>query len=257
MIARSGEQAAIERFARTAADGAVVLVLEGEPGIGKTTLWEAGVAAARTRGLRVLAARASGAEAQLSFAALTDLLHDVDDRTVAALPAPQGPALDVALLRSVPVGAPPEARAIALGLLNVLRALAGDGPVVLAVDDLQWLDPASAETLAFAARRLDGLAVSFLLARRPGAVTDLERALERRGLERVVVGPLGLTATGRLLQARLDLNCCAGSSRPPEATRSSRSSSPVRWPNRARPRPARRCRCRTWSRICSACASPR
>jgi DNA-binding NarL/FixJ family response regulator len=205
VIARSGERAAIERFATAAATGAAVLVVEGEPGIGKTTLWEAGLHAARMRGLRVLAARASGAEAQLSFAGLTDLLEDVDDRTVAALPAPQGPALDVALLRSVPVGAPPEPRAIAFGLLNVLRALAGQGPLVLAVDDLQWLDLASAETLAFAARRLDGLPVSFLLARRPGAAGELERALERRGLERVVVGPLGLTATGRLLQDRLDL----------------------------------------------------
>jgi DNA-binding NarL/FixJ family response regulator len=206
VIARAGELSTIERFVGASADRAAVLVLEGEPGIGKTTLWEAAIDAARNRQLRILAARASGAEAQLSFAGLTDLLEDVDGDAFAALPAPQRLALDVALLRSVPAGAPPEPRAIALGLLNVLRALAGGGPLVVAVDDVQWLDSASAEALAFAARRLDGEAVSFLLARRPGSRSDLERVLERRRPERLHVGPLGLTATGRLLFERLGLN---------------------------------------------------
>jgi DNA-binding CsgD family transcriptional regulator len=206
VIARAGELSAIERFVTRSADRAAVLVLEGEAGIGKTTLWEAAIDAARGRGLRVLSARASGAEAQLSFAALTDLLEGVAEGSFATLPAPQRPALDVALLRAVPAAAPPEPRAIALGLLNVLRALASDGPLVVAVDDLQWLDTASAEALAFAARRLDGEPVSFLLARRPADPSELERALERRKPERLQVGPLGLTATGRLLLERLELN---------------------------------------------------
>jgi predicted ATPase len=101
---------------------------------------------------------------------------------------------------------PPEPLAIALGLLNVLRALAGLGPLLVAVDDLQRQDSASTEALAFAARRLDGEAVSILLARRPGIPSDLERVLERREPERLHVGPLGLTATGRLLLERLGLN---------------------------------------------------
>lgn len=206
VIARAGELSAIERFVARSADRASVLVLEGEPGMGKTTLWEAAIEAARNRGLRVLAARASGAEAQLSFAALTDLLEDVAEGSFAALPTPQRPALDAALLRALPAGVPPEPRAIALGFLNVLRAVADDGPLVVAVDDLQWLDPASAEALAFAARRLDGEPVSFLLARRPAGPSDLERALERRKPERLHVGPLGLTAIGRLLLERLELN---------------------------------------------------
>jgi DNA-binding CsgD family transcriptional regulator len=205
VIARAGELGAIERFVAASADRASVLVLEGEPGIGKTTLWEAAIEAARNRQLRILVARASGAEAQLSFAGLTDLLENVDEDAFAALPAPQRPALDVALLRAAPAGAPPEPRAIALGLLNVLRTLAASGPLVVAVDDGQWLDPASAEALAFAVRRLDGEAVSFLLARRPGSQSDLDRVLERRGAELLHVGPLGLTATGRLLLERLGL----------------------------------------------------
>jgi DNA-binding CsgD family transcriptional regulator len=206
VIARTAELRAIERFAAAGAARPAALVLEGEPGIGKTTLWEGGIEAARGRGLRILAARASGAEAQLAFAGLTDLLEDVGEGSLATLPAPQRPALDVALLRAVPAGAPPEPRTIGLGLLNVLRALAADGPLLVAVDDLQWLDTASGEALSFAARRLDGEAISFLLARRPGGPSSLERALERRGPERLHVGPLGLAATGRLLVERLGLN---------------------------------------------------
>ena len=118
----------------------VALVLTGGPGIGKTTLWEAGVAAARERGLRVLSARASGAEARLSFAALIDLLDGVGGEELAALPAPQLRALEVALLRTEATDVPPETGAIALGFLNALRALAARGPLLVAVDDVQWLD---------------------------------------------------------------------------------------------------------------------
>src|SRR5262245_6392476 len=123
------------------------LVLAGEPGIGKTTLWEAGIAAARACGLRVLIARPSGAEAQLSFAALIDLCADVARR---GLPDPQRAALEVALLRRSPgEEEPPLPHAIGLGLRNTLAACA---PVLVAIDDIQWLDPASADALAFAAR---------------------------------------------------------------------------------------------------------
>jgi len=206
VIARTSEVGAIERFVATSAERPAVLVLEGEPGIGKTTLWEAGIDAARKRRLRILTARASGCEAELSFAGLADLLDEVDEVVFATLPPPQRQALDMALLRATPTGAPPEPRAIALGLLNVLRALAGHGPLLVAVDDLQWQDTDSAKALAFAARRLDGAPVSFLLARRPGIPSDLERVLDRRDPERLHVGPLGLSATGRLLLERLGLN---------------------------------------------------
>ena len=98
MIGRTAELSAIERFVAASRVVGRVLVLEGEPGIGKTTLWEAAIDEARGRGLRILAARASGADAQLSFAGLTDLLEDVGESAFAALPAPQRPALDVALV---------------------------------------------------------------------------------------------------------------------------------------------------------------
>ena len=182
------------------------LVLSGEAGIGKTTLWEAGVELARERGLRALVARPSGTEARLSFAALIDVFEGVVDAgTWRHVPAPQRSALEVALLRAEPSGAPPEPHAIVLGVLNVLRVLAAEGPLLLAIDDVPWLDAPSADALVFAARRLKDVPVAFLLARRPGRRSALERALDPRGLERLKVGPLSFSASRRLLSERLGL----------------------------------------------------
>lgn len=182
------------------------LVLTGGPGIGKTTLWEAGISAARKRGLRVLSARSSGAEARLSFGALIDLFDEVDTEALAGLPAPQLRALEVALLRAEPLDQPPERDAIAVGVLSALRALATHEPLLVAVDDVQWLDPPSGHALAFAARRLERHRVAFLLAKRSGRSSALEQAFERgEALREVEVGPLSLGATRRLLAERLDL----------------------------------------------------
>ena len=115
-------------------------------------------------------------------------------------------ALQVALSRAQPTGVPPPAHAIALGLLNALRALAAREPVLVAVDDVQWLDRPSADALAFAARRVEGVPVRFLLARRSGRRPSLERELERQGLEHLEIGPLSLGATRRLLSERLGLS---------------------------------------------------
>jgi hypothetical protein len=87
--------------------GTELSFVTGEPGIVKSTLWEAGIGVARKRGFRVLATRTSSADARLAFAALIDLLDEVGG--------------EVAVLRVEPVGHPPDERAIALGLLNVLR----------------------------------------------------------------------------------------------------------------------------------------
>jgi DNA-binding CsgD family transcriptional regulator len=204
IVGRDFELLALAEFAGGA--GARALVLKGKPGIGKTTLWSAAIAAATERGLRVLAARPSGAEAQLSFTALIDVCDGIDSAALDGVPGPQRAALEVALLRADPTDVPPEPQAIALGLLNVLRTLAADGPLLVAIDDVQWLDAASAEALAFAARRLDAEPVGFLLAKRPGRASPLEKAFEHRALEQIEVGPLSLGATRRILADRLDLS---------------------------------------------------
>jgi DNA-binding CsgD family transcriptional regulator len=183
------------------------LVLTGRPGIGKTTLWQAGVDCARDAGVFVLAARPAEAEAQVSFVGLSDLLEHVERRCLESLPRPQLRALEVALLRAEPGRRPPEPRAIWAAFLNVLRALKVERRVLVAVDDVQWLDSATTEAAAFAARRLEGDGVEFLLAARPGSSAGLARALEREGgLERIELGPLSFGAIRRLLAERLGLS---------------------------------------------------
>ena len=204
VVGREPEREVLCAFLGTGAT-AGALALVGGPGIGKTTLWEVGIALGRERGWRVLCARSSGAEAQLSFAGLIDLFDGIDTGAL-PVPQPQRVALEVALLRAEPTGAPPPPHAIALGVLNALRALARSEQLVVAIDDVQWLDPPSCDALTFAVRRLEGESVVFLLARRPGRPTGLERALENAGLERLAVGPLSLGATRRLLSERLGLS---------------------------------------------------
>jgi DNA-binding CsgD family transcriptional regulator len=175
-----------------------MLVLEGDPGIGKTTLWNAGVLRARELGSRVLQARPAAAEQQLSFAALGDLLCDAHDE-IGFLPAPQRRALRIALLLEDVQGQPPELRAVGAAFRGLLLRLAGDGPVLIALDDAQWVDPSSAAALRFALRRLDGSPVRVLAALRRHATR-----LSEDDDVRVEVGPLGLKELDRLLRDRLD-----------------------------------------------------
>ncbi len=180
-------------------------MLVGEPGIGKTTLWEAGVAAARDQGSHVLAARPSESEARLPFAGLIDMCDPVGSAELEALPTPQRRALEAALLRAEPTDVPAHAGAVEFGFVAAVRVLAARAPLVIAVDDLQWLDRSSVDVLAFAARRLRDVRVGFLLARRPGRMTELEQALARGSLVRVEVGALTLGALRRMLLDRLGL----------------------------------------------------
>jgi len=205
VVGRERELAALGAFLR--GDGSAALVLTGWPGIGKTTLWEACIDEARAAGVRVLSARPSDAEARLVFGALVDVLDGVGADELAHLPAPQLEALEVALLRrAAPTDAAPPANAVAVGLLGALRAVSAEDCVLVAIDDVQWLDPASTAVLAFAARRLEADRVTFLLARRPVPVTALEQALEPRGVEQIELEGLSLGATRRLLLERLGLS---------------------------------------------------
>jgi len=194
----------VERFLAPGAAGAGrVLVVCGDPGIGKSTVWEAGAGLARSRGFAVWSTRASEAEAQLSFAGLADLLEAAGPGVLAGLPPPQRRAVEVAVRRAEPEGAAPEPLAVAAGLLGAVRAAAGAGPVLVGVDDLPWLDGASAAAVVFAARRLAGEDVRFLVARRSGRASELERVAEPAGVVRVELGPLSFGAVSGLLAARL------------------------------------------------------
>jgi hypothetical protein len=204
IVGRESELNVLGEF--VAADvGSGVLVLKGDPGAGKTTLWEAGRDAALARGMRVLSARPDNTETGLSFAGLADLLDGIEPEALSGLPAPQRRALEVALLRADPAGQAAPPRAIAFGVLNILRQLAADRPLLVAVDDLHWLDGPTAEALAFAVRRLQGPDVRLLLAVRTGTLSVVERALAPARWQTLRVGPLSLGAVRRMLSDRLGL----------------------------------------------------
>ena len=208
IVVRGSELGAVAAFLDRGAGGLAALVVEGEAGIGKSTVWEAGVEAAASRGWLVRTSRPARSEQGLTLGGLTDLFGDVDDETLGRLPAPQRQALGVALLRIeatagvARTSAPCRSRSRAL-----LRLLAADRPVLIAIDDAQWLDESTAAILAYALRRLVDQPVGLLATVRTGAETPasdgLLAAVPRTGSERVELGPMHLAALHRLFQVRL------------------------------------------------------
>jgi DNA-binding CsgD family transcriptional regulator len=199
LVGREPEIAVIENFLAADEAGFAALELVGEAGIGKTTVWQAAVRRGDELGLPVLSARPAESESRLSFAGLTDLLVTVPPDVLGTLPAPQAEALDVALLR-VGVSRPPGRRLVGTALLSVLRELTSGGPVLVAVDDAQWLDPPSASALEFALRRLDDRPVRLIVSRRADASRPDFVGTRLRRLE---LGPLSVAALQRIVSERL------------------------------------------------------
>jgi len=197
VVGREPELRAVDAFLD---GGARALAILGEPGIGKTTLWREAVERADARGAIVLVARPAESEAILSFGGLADLTSALPREAFARLPGPQRRGLDVALLRE-DSATPPARRVVATALLTLLRALAAEAAVVIAVDDLQWLDPPSAAAVEFALRRLDEEHVRVIFssradAARPGSLVE---TLYELPLERIEIGPLSVAALHRIL----------------------------------------------------------
>ncbi|HEX5722753.1 MAG TPA: AAA family ATPase [Acidimicrobiia bacterium] len=209
VIGREAEVAALADFLAAARSKAQGLVLDGEAGIGKTTLFDATVMKAREHGTAVLSCRPAAAEAGFSFAALADLLSPVLPEGLERLPVPQRRALMAALLLEEVEGTAPDKRAIAFALFQLLSQRGG-APLLIAIDDVQWLDPASASVLAFALRRMAAEPAAILVTRRSGgnepAPLGLDRALPDERLRRLRLGPLSVGATHRLLRERLGVS---------------------------------------------------
>jgi tetratricopeptide (TPR) repeat protein len=207
VVGRDRELEAATAFLDATARSSTALVFAGEPGIGKTTLWEETVALARGRGYLILCARPAEAEAGLAFAALADLLEPVIDQVLPVLPAPQRRALAVALLREDPGPSRLDQRTVAAGVLSASRLLAASAPVVAAIDDLQWLDRPTACVLDFAFRRLAESPVGLLACERIGAGPkpglEIEHALTHGPMKRVRLGPLGVGALQEIIEERL------------------------------------------------------
>jgi DNA-binding CsgD family transcriptional regulator len=228
---RDAELAQIDGWLRAGTQGSAepvssggVLVIEGEPGIGKTTLWGEAVRRARLAGCQLLSCRPVPSDAGLPHVGLSDLLRPVPAGAFEHLPAPQRRPLEVALLREEAGEGDLEPRAVGTGLTALLAALAEAGRLLLAVDDAQWLDPASARALAFALRRLEERRVRLVAAvrmeapawQRPdgapaerpggrhapraGGFAVIEASLGRQALSRLPVGPLSVASTHQMFR---------------------------------------------------------
>jgi DNA-binding NarL/FixJ family response regulator len=216
VVGRHGELAELSKFVSAVQEHFSALVLRGGPGIGKTTLWRRAAAMAQDAGVTVLSTRPSAAEVALSFSGLSDLLDGAGDDVLASVPTRQRRAVEIALQRRDEDDAGVDRLALSSGVLSVLKTLAGASPLLLAVDDLQWLDQATASVLGFALRRLEGLRVGLLACYRAGAagsrslmgpstrpaMTVLE-AVSPQCVSDLELGPLSLADTEQVIRSKL------------------------------------------------------
>ena len=195
LVGRSDELALISAFVDRARTGGEALLLFGEPGAGKTVLLDAAAETAVQAGSVVLRAAGVEFEADLTFSALHQALLPLLGE-FARLSARHRDALNAAL--GYGAGPPPDRLLMSTATLTVLRQAAATSPVLMIVDDLPWLDRASAGVLGFVARRLAHSRVGFLMASRPGG----ESFFERSGLPQHTLGPLAQEAANALVSSR-------------------------------------------------------
>jgi ATP/maltotriose-dependent transcriptional regulator MalT len=204
-VGRQADEQAVAAFLDGVPSAPAALVIEGDPGIGKTTLWHDALDQARGRGFTVLASRAARAESVLAYAALADLLADVHESLWADLPTPQQRSLDAALLRCREHAGLTDARAVAAAFVAVLDRLAtrSESFVLLAIDDLQWIDISSANVVSFAARRLPP-GVGLMCTTRSAKVAGQVELAHPHAVHRIRLQPLTVGELHRVLTLRLD-----------------------------------------------------
>jgi len=208
LFGREHELAALNAF--VAAAGPRAIVLEGEPGIGKTSLWRSALEKAVDGGARVLSASPASGESQLSFSVLADLLGPTLDEVGEDLPAPQRRALALALLmEEAGDEETAQQRTVFAATLTTIRLLAERSPLLLAIDDMQWVDAASAGALGFAIRRLGDAPASIVGTKRsdlaPGTDNQIESAMESRHgqmMQVIEVGPLSMSSVHDAIRIR-------------------------------------------------------
>ncbi|MET7403046.1 AAA family ATPase [Dactylosporangium sp. NPDC005572] len=194
LFGRRAELEQLAGFVDGARDRGAARLIWGEPGVGKSALMAAAAQLAREAGVRVLRASGSEFEADVSYSCLNQLLlpvHEHLDRL------PPGPREALAVALGFGAGPPPDALLVCNAALLLVRTVAADAPVVLLVDDVQWIDRASAVVLSFIARRLDGCRAGLLASARTGTGS----LLDPRGLAEIVVAPLDDEAAGQLVDA--------------------------------------------------------
>src|SRR6266850_6046939 len=195
LVGREAEMERIRAFLAAARTDGEALLVTGEPGVGKTGLLNVASEAASASGMRILRAAGVEFEAGTSFSGLNQLLLPL----LGALPqlrAVHRDALNVAL--GFGDGAPPSRLVVANAALMLLRQAATARPVLVILDDLPWLDRASAGVLSFVARRLAGSQVGLMGASRTGEMHFFDHA----GLPELEVPRLDVVAAGQLLDSR-------------------------------------------------------
>jgi DNA-binding CsgD family transcriptional regulator len=153
VVGRTAELAAIDELLDSLVDGPSALVLEGDAGVGKSTLLQAAIEEARRRDATVLLAVATPADASLPYHALANLFETIDRDALDTLPPPQRDAFDQALLQG---SADADPRAVATAILTLLEEMGQEEIVLVAIDGMEWLDAHSARVVEFCARRLTG-----------------------------------------------------------------------------------------------------
>ena len=197
LVGREAELSRLRKLVAPPYTESRLLLILGEAGMGKTALLAGAARDAGLSGMRVLAAAGRESEQDLAFAGLHQLLYPVLDR-VSGLPARQAEALRGAFAISEdPV--PPDALLTGIAVLTLLSGLADDGPLLVAADDVQWLDGASLDALAFAARRLESEQLVLLLAARGN---EPPAGLDRDFPWPALLAPLSLPDAARLLDAQ-------------------------------------------------------
>jgi DNA-binding CsgD family transcriptional regulator len=194
LAGRDAEIAELEAALTGAAEHGAALLVIGEAGIGKTSLLDAAVGQARSRGYRVLTVSGVESESQLPYAGLHQLLQSVLG-TARRLPVAQRSALRTAL--GMRQGKPPELFLVALATLNLIDEVGEDRPLVLVADDVQWLDAPTTGVLSFIARRLESTHILVVIALREGFDIPLLSA----HLPEIHVGPLSEAASRELLDS--------------------------------------------------------
>jgi DNA-binding CsgD family transcriptional regulator len=220
IVGRTDELGALDGFLADTRPEPRALLIEGEAGIGKTTLLRELLTIARERDYAVLACRPSRSEMDLSYVGLVELLGGVDDEIIRALPAPQSRVLKMILRREEPEGAFDR---LSLGVATVaaIQAIASTRPVLVAVDDAQWLDHPTAKTLAFIVRRVAGTAVRIAVVRSDGGWSapigrgqerspsrkdpvdwpaELARAMPEGRIDTIRLGPIDPSELSRILR---------------------------------------------------------
>ena len=204
LVGRGTELAQLRRFVHGVRDGPCGLLLRGEAGIGKTALWRSGIEAAERFGIRVLETRCVEAELPLALGGLCDLLDRAFEDAADGLSEPHRHALAVTLGLESPDEEPPERLVLPRGFVAFVRVLAASGPVLLAIDDVQWLDAPSQRIVAYACNRLAQAPVGILATHRGdgGDALGLRQALDDRFAE-MRLPPLGEVALHHLVRTRL------------------------------------------------------